>query len=95
MSAPTATAAALEGPAKAEFLGAMQHFVGSVSVITVGAGDDLSGLVVTSAVSLSAEPPQVLICVNRGASSWPLLKRYGFFGINALAARHQPIAERF
>jgi flavin reductase (DIM6/NTAB) family NADH-FMN oxidoreductase RutF len=95
MSAAPQPAAPLTGPAKAEFLGAMRHFVGSVSVITVGAGDEISGLVVTSAVSLSAEPPQVLICVNRGSSSWPLLKQYGHFGVNALAARHQPVAERF
>jgi len=83
------------GPGKAEFLGAMRAFVGSVSVITVGQGADLSGLVVTSAVSLSADPPLVLICVNRNSSSWPLLGRHGFFGVNALAAHHQPVAERF
>jgi len=83
------------GPDKPAFLGAMRHFVGSVSVITVGQGDDLSGLVVTSAISLSADPPLVLVCVNRTSSSWPLLGRYGFFGVNALAAHHQPVAERF
>lgn len=84
-----------DGPGKAAFLGAMRAFVGSVSVITVGQGSDRSGLVVTSAISLSADPPLVLVCVNRGSSSWPLLERYGYFGVNALAAHHQPVAERF
>ncbi|KPQ08321.1 MAG: DIM6/NTAB family protein [Rhodobacteraceae bacterium HLUCCA12] len=83
------------GPDKPAFLGAMRHFVGSVSVITVGQGDELSGLVVTSAISLSADPPLVLVCVNRNSSSWPLLERHGVFGVNALAAHHQPVAERF
>lgn len=89
------SATVAEGPDKAAFLGAMRQFVGSVSVITVGRGEDLSGLVVTSAVSLSAEPPLVLICVNRAASSWPLLGRYGCFGVNALGVQHQRLAEQF
>jgi flavin reductase (DIM6/NTAB) family NADH-FMN oxidoreductase RutF len=82
-------------PAAGEFRDAMRNFVGNVSVLTVGKGDDRSGLVVTSAISLSAEPPQLLACVNRSSSSWPLLQRYGCFGWSALGAGHQAVAERF
>ncbi|MGL4279947.1 MAG: flavin reductase family protein [Albidovulum sp.] len=78
-----------------EFRDAMRAFVGNCSVITVGDGDDASGLVVTSAISLSAEPPLLLACVNRGSSSHPLLSRYGRFGWSSLGAAHKAVAERF
>ncbi|MCV2891704.1 flavin reductase family protein [Lentibacter sp. XHP0401] len=80
---------------KESFTNAMRALVGNCSVITVGDGDDRSGLVVTSATSLSAEPPLLLACVNRASSSWPLLKKYGTFGWSSLGAAHQKVAENF
>jgi flavin reductase (DIM6/NTAB) family NADH-FMN oxidoreductase RutF len=74
---------------------AMRQVAGTVSVITVGEGEDRTGLTVTSAVSLSVEPPTLLVCVNRSASSWPLFQRYGHFCVNVLAAHHAEIADRF
>jgi flavin reductase (DIM6/NTAB) family NADH-FMN oxidoreductase RutF len=78
-----------------DFRGAMRHLTGGVSVITVGRGSDISGLTVTSVSSLSVEPPSLIVSVNRAASSWPLLKRYGHFGVNILTADQIDIAERF
>jgi len=82
-------------PSPKEFRDAMRAFVGNCSLITVGAGDTASGLVVTSAISLSAEPPLLLACVNLTSSSLPLLRQYGCFGWSSLGAAHQPVAERF
>ena len=79
----------------ADFRGAMRHLVGAVSVITVGRGDDVTGMTVTSMSSLAVDPPSLIVSVNRSASSWPLLKQYGFFGINLLSAAQRDIAERF
>jgi flavin reductase (DIM6/NTAB) family NADH-FMN oxidoreductase RutF len=84
-----------EDPTGKDFRDAMRAFVGNCSVITVGEGDEASGLVVTSAISLSADPPLVLACVNRATSSHPLLARYGHFGWSSLGAAHQAVAERF
>jgi flavin reductase (DIM6/NTAB) family NADH-FMN oxidoreductase RutF len=78
-----------------EFRGAMRQLTGGVSVVTVGRGWDISGMTVTSVSSLSVEPPSLIVAVNRGASSWPLLKRYGFFGINILNSDQRDVAERF
>lgn len=78
-----------------DFRDAMRAFVGNCSVITVGDGEDATGLVVTSAISLSADPPLLLACVNRGSSSHPLLSRYGRFGWSSLGASHREVAERF
>jgi flavin reductase (DIM6/NTAB) family NADH-FMN oxidoreductase RutF len=78
-----------------DFRGAMRHLVGAVSVITVGRGDDVTGMTVTSMSSLAVDPPSLVVSVNRAASSWPLLKKYGVFGVNILAAEQRDIAERF
>jgi flavin reductase (DIM6/NTAB) family NADH-FMN oxidoreductase RutF len=52
-------------------------------------------MTVTSVSSLSVEPPALIVCINRESSSWPLLKRYGSFGVNILTADQLDIAERF
>lgn len=77
------------------FRSAMREFVGTVSIISVGEGAERSGLVATSVVSLSLEPPMVLACINRAASSWPLFARFRRFGINTLRPHHQAMADRF
>jgi flavin reductase (DIM6/NTAB) family NADH-FMN oxidoreductase RutF len=77
------------------FRNAMRNVVGNCSLITTGAGAQANGLIVTSAVSLSIEPPQLLVCINRQSSSWALLQETGHFGWSSLGAAHQPVAERF
>jgi len=78
-----------------EFRGAMRHLTGGVSVITVGQGKDITGMTVTSVSSLSVDPPTLIVSINRESSSWPVLKRHGFFGVNILAANQLDVAERF
>ena len=79
----------------ATFRDAMRRLVGGVSVITAGTGEARTGLTVTSAHSLSMEPPTMLVCVNRSASTWPVIRREGCFCVNILHARHQHVADRF
>jgi flavin reductase (DIM6/NTAB) family NADH-FMN oxidoreductase RutF len=83
------------GVSSGNFRSAMRHLTGGVSVITVGRGKDITGMTVTSVSSLSVEPPTLIVSINRESSSWPLLKRYGFFGVNILASDQIGIAERF
>src|ERR1700704_2873468 len=78
-----------------DFRRAMRQLAGGVSVITVGRGNDITGMTVTSVASLSVDPPTLIVSINRESSSWPLLKRYGFFGVNILNADQLDIAERF
>jgi flavin reductase (DIM6/NTAB) family NADH-FMN oxidoreductase RutF len=79
----------------ADFRGAMRHLTGGVSVITAGRGKDITGMTVTSVASLSVDPPTLLVSINRDASSFPLIRRYGAFGVNILAADQLDVAERF
>jgi flavin reductase (DIM6/NTAB) family NADH-FMN oxidoreductase RutF len=92
MSLRQAPTPALEA---ATFKDAMRRLVGGVSVITAGAGEARTGMTSTSAHSLSVEPPTMLVCVNRNASTWPVIQREGHFCVNILDARHQHIADRF
>ena len=78
-----------------DFRNAMRQLTGGVSVITAGRGRDISGMTVTSVSSLSVDPPALIVSINREASSWPLVKRYGCFGVNILASDQIEIAERF
>ena len=78
-----------------DFRGAMRHLAGGVSVITAGRAKDITGMTVTSVSSLSVDPPTLIVSINRESSSWPLIKRYGFFGVNILTADQLDIAERF
>ena len=80
---------------RSDFRKAMRQLTGGVSVITAGRGRDISGMTVTSVSSLSVDPPALIVSINREASSWPLVKRYGFFGVNILTSEQADIAERF
>jgi flavin reductase (DIM6/NTAB) family NADH-FMN oxidoreductase RutF len=77
------------------FRGAMRQLTAGVSVITIGRGRDISGMTVTSVSSLSVDPAALIVSINRGASSWQLMKRYGFFGVSILTADQVDVAERF
>ena len=77
------------------FRQAMRRLAGGVSVITVGSGADRTGFTATSVTSFSAEPPRLLVCVNREGSSWSTLSDYRSFGVNLLGAEQQDLADRF
>ncbi|TDR85270.1 flavin reductase family protein [Enterovirga rhinocerotis] len=77
------------------FRQAMRQLAGGISVITVGEADDRTGLTATSVSSLSVDPPTLIVCVNLSSSSWPLIERYGRFGVNLLGEGHRAIADRF
>jgi len=74
---------------------AMRQVAGGVCVITTGIGEERTGLTATSAVSLSVEPPTMIVCVNREASALPIIRSRRHFCVNVLGARHRAVADRF
>ncbi|HEX4767481.1 MAG TPA: flavin reductase family protein [Lichenihabitans sp.] len=78
-----------------QFRQALQCLAGGVTVVTAGAGEDRTGLVVTSACSLSLDPARMLVCVNRRASAWPIIQQRRHLCFSVLAGHHQGVAERF
>jgi len=79
----------------AAFRSAMRHLAAGVSIVTVGRGKDITGMTVTSLSSLSVDPPTLIVSINRASSSWPLLLRERFFGVNILTSDQIDIAEKF
>jgi flavin reductase (DIM6/NTAB) family NADH-FMN oxidoreductase RutF len=89
------TRASLVRDNPSDFRAAMRQLAGGVAVVTVGRGEDLTGLTVTSVSSLSAEPPTVMFGLNLASSSFPVLQRHRSFGVNFLTATQKQIADRF
>jgi flavin reductase (DIM6/NTAB) family NADH-FMN oxidoreductase RutF len=78
-----------------QFRAVMRRLAGGVSIITAGRDGDITGMTVTSLTSLSASPPRVLVSVNRLASSFALIERFGTFGVSILGSDQQELADRF
>jgi flavin reductase (DIM6/NTAB) family NADH-FMN oxidoreductase RutF len=78
-----------------QFRSVMRRLAGGVSIVTAGKDDDITGMTVTSLTSLSADPPRLLVNINRQASSFPLIERQGVFGDNILGSDQRNVADRF
>lgn len=89
---PAAGAGGIDAEA---FRRAMRQLAGGLSAITVGEGEERTGLTVTSVSSLSADPPALVFCINQASSSWPVLVRRRAFAVNVLSPAQRDVAERF
>lgn len=78
-----------------EFKLAMRNLAGAVSVVTVGTGVHRTGFTATSVSSFSAEPPTLLVSLNKDSSSWPILRDATAFAVNVLNDGQSAIADRF
>src|SRR3954454_6489279 len=72
-----------------DFRSAMRELAGGISVVTAGSPTERTGLTASSVTALSAEPPALLVCVNRSSSTFPVIERRGAFAVNVLSALHR------
>jgi flavin reductase (DIM6/NTAB) family NADH-FMN oxidoreductase RutF len=79
----------------ADFRQAMRELAGAVTIITVGNETNRTGFVATSVSSFSAEPPRIILCINRTSSSWAVLSQTHRFGVNFMREGEDAIASRF
>lgn len=77
------------------FRAAMREFPAGVTIISAGKGTDRRGLTATAVCSLSAEPPALLVCVNRNSQCHDTILQYSAFGVNVLAGGGETLAARF
>jgi len=77
------------------FRTAMRHLVSGVCLVTHSVGGVRTGMTATAVASLSLEPPTLIVCVNRAASTYAGLRPGAAFGVSVLGADHREIAERF
>lgn len=78
------------------FRASMRVFAGTVCLVTArDAQGGFHGMAVTSASSLSMDPPSMMVAVNRATSIHPVISQTGFFCLNLMMQRHAPLLERF
>ncbi|MQT14485.1 flavin reductase family protein [Segnochrobactrum spirostomi] len=78
------------------FLHGMRRVGGAVAVVTTKApGGEPKGLTATAFASLSADPPSLLVCVNRRTQLAAEVEAAGRFCVNVLSHAHIPVAETF
>ena len=78
-----------------EFREAMRRFATGVAIVTTSLDGRIHGFTVNSFASVSADPPTVLICVNRSATAHPLIAASQRFCANILSLEQRRLAERF
>lgn len=78
-----------------QFKAVMRRFAASVNVITSADSDVLNGMTATAVCSVTAEPPSVLIIVNRANRSHPIIKRSQAFAVNVLSEEQKYLAQHF
>ena len=79
----------------ATFRACMRQVPGAVAVVTTVHAGARSGLTATAVCSVSAEPPQMLVCVNRSSSAERVIAAAGRFGVSYLSGDHQTVADAF
>jgi len=79
-----------------EFRAALSRFPSGVTVVTTKDGKDrLHGITVSAFCSVSLEPPLILVCIEKTASSHPALLESGVFVVNILAEGQRDLSEHF
>jgi len=79
----------------ADYIGAISRHVSSVCVITTELNGERFGLTATAVSSVSAEPPRLLICVNRNGFTHQKIIEAKKFCVNVLGEDQDPIAKVF
>jgi flavin reductase len=77
------------------FREAMSRLGAAVHVITTDGHSGKTGFTATAVCSVSDAPPMLLVCLNRGATSMPILRGNGVFCVNTLRAGDELIADTF
>lgn len=78
-----------------DFKHVMRRWASTVTIITTRAGDTIHGLTATSFSSLSANPPEVFVCINKSTRTHPLIEQAGNFCVNFLTEDMKAISDRF
>jgi flavin reductase (DIM6/NTAB) family NADH-FMN oxidoreductase RutF len=73
----------------------MAHWASGVTVVTTLEQEQPVGITVSSFASLSLQPPQILVCINRKLYTHEILRQSGFFAVNILTVEQVAWGMRF
>jgi flavin reductase (DIM6/NTAB) family NADH-FMN oxidoreductase RutF len=77
------------------FRAAMARFPGAVTIVTTGHGDSRRGITATAVCSVTADPPSLLVCLNRKTGTCAALTETMGFTVNLLPGDGGPLALTF
>jgi flavin reductase (DIM6/NTAB) family NADH-FMN oxidoreductase RutF len=80
---------------QARFLSAMAATVTGVDIVTTNGPAGRFGITVSSMVSVSADPPLLLVSINRRSPVLAAILENGVFGVNVLGVHHDALADTF
>lgn len=79
-----------------EFRNALRHLASGVSLVTTkGLSGKRHGMLATAVSSVTADPPTILVCVNRSATMHNDLIESRNFSVNFLGQKHLGLSKRF
>ena len=79
----------------AAFIEGMRGAVTGVNIVTTDGAAGRFGITVSAFSSVSAEPPMVLVCINRSSPVSEALAVNGRFAVNVLSTSQQSLADTF
>ncbi len=78
-----------------KFLTCMRMLASGCAVIAARHDGQRAGLTATAVCSVTADPPQIIVCVNRKVRAHPLIANSSALSVNMLAQSHEMVAKRF
>lgn len=80
---------------RTSFIEAMSRIAASVAVVTTDGEAGRFGLTVSAMCSVTADPPTLLVCINRKNPIGDAIRTNGRFAVNSLRADQRRVAEAF
>lgn len=78
-----------------DFRAAMARFPGAVTIVTTGHGENRRGITATAVCSVTADPPSLLVCLNRRTGTCAAVAGSFGFTVNLLPGDGGPLALTF
>ena len=75
--------------------GAMRHVAAAVTIITTRDHEQPIGLTATAVCSVTAEPPRLVVFVNKRTAASPVIVDHGRLCVNVLAGDQEEVARVF
>ena len=82
-------------PDKQTFRDAMACVGAAVNIITTDGPSGKAGFTASAVCSVTDSPPTLLVCLNRGASVWPIFSENRTLCVNTLSAGQEPLSNLF
>ncbi|HZO05606.1 MAG TPA: flavin reductase family protein [Solirubrobacterales bacterium] len=82
-------------PTSVQYREVIGHFASGVTVVTTAVGERSFGTTANAVTSVSAEPPMLLVCLNRDSETGKAIDQSGYFVVNILTEDQEHLAGHF